>query len=76
MKPTESQILQDLISGFDSIKDPIIERKKLYLLNELLFLILCATISGYSSWETIVDFGEAKLEWLRKYLRYENGKTP
>lgn len=30
-------------------------------------------ISGLEGWDEIEDFGHEKLEWLRKYLPYENG---
>lgn len=63
----------DLLARFEGIKDARIERKKLYQLNEVLFLTISAVLSGYSDWEEIVDFGEAKLGWLQTYLPYANG---
>ena len=63
------------LSEFSGIEDPRIDRKKLYPLNEILFLLVGAVISGCTSWEEIADFGEDKLSWLRKYLPYSNG-TP
>lgn len=63
----------DLLARFEGIKDARVERKKLYQLNEVLFLTISAVLSGYSEWEEIVDFGEAKQGWLRSYLPYANG---
>ena len=63
----------NLLLRFDGIVDVRLERKKLYPLNEVLFLTISAVISGHSEWEEIVDFGELKLEWLRSYLPYLNG---
>lgn len=62
-----------LIEAFGQVKDPRIERSKLHPLIEILFLTVSAVISGIECWEEIEDFGYEKLEWLRKYLPYENG---
>lgn len=58
---------------FTELEDPRLERHKLYPLNEILLTTLCAKICDAESWEDIQDFGEAKIEFLRKYLPYENG---
>ena len=44
-----------------------------YPLNEILFLSISAVVSGMDGWTAIHNFGEIKLEWLRKYFPYENG---
>lgn len=66
-------IQSDLLVRLSTISDPRLERSKLYPLHEILFLTLNAVLSGYSDWEEIADFGEEKLEWLRKYSPYTNG---
>ena len=58
---------------FTELEDPRLERHKLYPLNEILLTTLCAKICDAESWEDIQDFGEAKIEFLRKYLPYKNG---
>jgi predicted transposase YbfD/YdcC len=65
--------LKGLVSALRGVNDPRIERSKLYPLNEVLFLCVSAVISGYESWDEIVDFGEEKLSWLRSFLPFENG---
>ena len=67
----KNQNCYELLSKFEGITDPRIERKKLYPLNEILFLVVNAVISGFSEWEEIVDFGEEKIRWLRHYLPYK-----
>lgn len=37
---------------------------------------MCAKICDAQSWEDIQDFGEAKIEFLKKYLPYKNGIPP
>jgi len=44
-------------------------------LDEILFLIISAVISGANDWDEIAAFGEVKLDWLRKFYPFEN-QTP
>ena len=62
-----------LITAYSNLKDPRIDRSKLYPLNEIIFLCISAVISGFQDWDEIVDFGEEKIDWLRKYLPFANG---
>jgi predicted transposase YbfD/YdcC len=64
--------LEGLLAALEKVQDPRIDRKKLYPLIEVLFLTTSAVLSGFEDWDEIVDFGEEKLAWLRKYLPYEN----
>jgi hypothetical protein len=36
-------------------------------------LVISATISGCDGWKSIRDFGAIKLEWLRRFLPYNEG---
>jgi predicted transposase YbfD/YdcC len=65
--------LERFEESFGSVKDPRIDRSKLYPLIEILFLTVTAVLSGFEEWEEIADFGAEKLNWLRKYLAYEHG---
>lgn len=56
----------DLLSHFSLLEDPRIDRTKRYLLIEIIFLIISATISGCEGWKSIRDFGILKLDWLRQ----------
>ena len=40
---------------------------------DILFLSICAVLSGAEGWEDIEDFGHAKLAWLKKYLPFDKG---
>lgn len=70
---TSEAPLSKLIEVFSGIEDPRIERSKIYPLNEIMFLTICAVISDCNAWDEIEDFGIDKLNWLRKYLPYANG---
>lgn len=51
----------DSLVHFSSIEDPRIERCKKHELIDIIFLAICAILSGSEGWEDIEDFGHAKL---------------
>jgi len=63
----------NFITHFSVIEDPRIDRCKKHQLIDILFLSVCAVMSGAEGWEDIEDFGRAKLDWLQKYLAFSNG---
>lgn len=67
----------DFNTHFSTLKDPrrITKGNIKYPLNEILFLLISAVISGCTSNTAIAEFGELKIRWLRKYFPYDNG-TP
>jgi DDE_Tnp_1-associated len=52
-------------SHFGGLKDPRIERSKLYPLTEILFVVLSGSICGAESWRDFVLFGREKLDFIR-----------
>ena len=62
-----------LIECFETRPDPRVERTKRYPLIEVILLIIAGTVSGCDGWKSLKDFGEAKLDWLRKFLPYKEG---
>ena len=58
---------------FDDLPDPRMSGKIAYPMPELLLLSLCAMISGCESWLDIEQYGQHKLNYLRKFLPYEFG---
>ena len=62
-----------LLSHFEDLPDPRVDRTKCYPLIEIVFLIIAGTLCGCEGWKQIKDFGEMKLDWLRKFLPYANG---
>jgi predicted transposase YbfD/YdcC len=61
------------LEHFSTLKDPRIERHKLYPLSEVLLLLLCGTICYCESWEDLEAFGEERLDFLREYLPFTHG---
>lgn len=72
-KGIDPRPLYSLLDWFGDVEDPRIDRKKLYPLDEILLLTVCAVMSGLHEWDEIVDFGQIKLAWLKKYRPFENG---
>jgi hypothetical protein len=58
---------------FDNLEAPRIDRKKLYHLTEILFVVIYASICGAQSWSDFVTFGEEKPEYLQRFLPFANG---
>lgn len=62
-----------IMKHFSTLPDPRVDRTKRYPLIEIILLVIAATVSGCEGWKQIKDFGDAKLDWLRQFLPYENG---
>ncbi len=63
------------IREFKNMTEPRRTKKGNYQhpLDEILFLVISAVISGADGWTSIEVFGKAKLSWLREFLPYKNG---
>ena len=62
-----------LLEVFDTIDDPRAEKNRLYRLDEVLLVCVCAVISGAEGWSAMAQFGWTKLDWFKRFLPYENG---
>jgi len=60
-----------IIAHFSSIPDPRIERGKKHKLIDIVFMTLCAVISGADGWVAVAEYSKAKAEWLTKLLNLE-----
>jgi len=58
---------------FDEIRDIRQEGKIIHSLSDILLLTVCGVICGQNSWKGIVDFGVARIEFLKRYGDFENG---
>lgn len=71
MQLSESEI--SFVDEFAQLSDPRSERNRLYSIEEILLLSLCACLCGAEGWQDVEDFGKLKISYLRQYLDYENG---
>jgi predicted transposase YbfD/YdcC len=57
-----------VVSYFNDVPDPRIERTKRYSLVDLLFIALCAVICGADSCTDMAEFARARSSWLATHL--------
>ena len=69
----DKEIVEGFENYFGELEDPRIERRKLYPLSEVLFIVLSGSICGAESWRDFVLFGNEKLDFLRCYYPFLNG---
>jgi hypothetical protein len=50
-----------------------VDRSKLYPLVEVLFIVLCGSLCGAESWRDFVDFGQERIDFLKKYYEFKKG---
>ena len=62
-----------LLQHFSGLKDPRQNAKVLYPLDEIVLLLVCATIAGCDDLVEIGEWGMEHLAFLRRYLPYRDG---
>lgn len=62
-----------LLAVFNDVDDPRMDRTKKHPISEILFLCLCGVICGAQSWCAIEEFGNDRINWLRKFFSFQNG---
>jgi predicted transposase YbfD/YdcC len=62
-----------ILTHFEDLTDPRIERTRLHRLSDLVAIALCGAICGADSWADVERFGNEKIDWFRTFLRLENG---
>ena len=55
------------------LEDPRIERAKRHDLLDIIVITLCGVICGADNWVEVEEFGKAKEEWFRRFLKLPNG---
>lgn len=68
-----SKTLIGVLTTFESLTDPRMERTRRHELFDLVVVALCAAIADSDGWGEIERFGLERLDWLRTYLRLESG---
>ena len=62
-----------IVDHFVKLEDPRIGRNRRHKLIDIVVLTVCAVISGCETWDDIQEYGEFKLEWLRRFLDLPHG---
>jgi len=69
----EEQVSAAIEQHFGDLTDPRIDRTKLHTLLDILVIAICALIAGADNWEDVAEFGQAKIDWFKKFLELPNG---
>ena len=62
-----------LLSYFDDLKDPRMERTQKHPMESLVFISVAAVACGADTWNEIQEWGEAKADWLSTLVPLPNG---
>jgi predicted transposase YbfD/YdcC len=63
------------LAPFGDLEDPRINRTRIHNLLDIVFIALCAVVSGANDCVAMEEFGKNKRAWLEKYLPLPHG-TP
>ncbi len=72
-EPAQPSRLRLLLDHFSRIEDKRSPERVAHKLNEILLLCVCATIADCDGFDAISDWGNAHLEFLRRFLPYDWG---
>lgn len=61
------------VTHFESLEDPRRDINRKHELLDIIFLTVTAVLSGAEGWKGIKEFGDLKLDWLRKFRPFANG---
>jgi predicted transposase YbfD/YdcC len=70
---SEKPRLRGLLSHFSAVTDAREQWRVAYPLREVLLLVVCGTIASCDDYDDIVEWGEAHLGFLRRFLPYHHG---
>lgn len=62
-----------LITHFQNLPDPRVNRTKDHELIDLLVIAICTLLCGGESFNDMADFGHAKRDWFEKFLTVRHG---
>jgi hypothetical protein len=65
--------MENPLKYFAELRDPRVERTREHLLEEILLIAMAAVLSGADSWNEIEDYGQAKVDWLKTFLKLPSG---
>jgi predicted transposase YbfD/YdcC len=73
MREVKDTAVKNMLSFFDCLTDPRVERTKLHSLKDIIGITICAVLSGCDDWEEIELYGLGKQAWLKQFLLLPNG---
>ena len=71
--PSRSKDPASIREHFATLPDPRRDHGKVHLLDEIVFMAICAVLCGADTWQEIADYSESKLDWLQTFLTLPEG---
>jgi predicted transposase YbfD/YdcC len=62
-----------LAAHLAGVADPRVNRRKLHELADILVIAICTLLCGGETFNDMEDFGKAKLDWFRTFLKLRHG---
>ena len=67
------KVVASIQQSFERITDPRVDRGRNHNLLEMIFITICAVLSGADGWADVERFGKAKRDWLEQFLQLPHG---
>lgn len=64
---------RSIVDCFADIEDPRVSYLCLHKLVDIVVIAVCAVICGADNWVEVADFGQARYDWLKKFLELPCG---
>jgi predicted transposase YbfD/YdcC len=58
---------------FRKVRDPRVRNRKKHYLLDIIFIAICAAISGCNDWQQTATFAKTRRDWLKRFLRLPEG---
>src|SRR5437764_12984051 len=73
--PSPSRVKEpaSILEHFAALPDPRRDHGKVHLLDEIVFMAICAVLCGADSWQEIADYAASKIDWLKTFLTLPGG---
>jgi predicted transposase YbfD/YdcC len=62
-----------ILEHFAALPDPRRDHGRVHLLDEIVFMAICAVLCGANSWQEIADYATSKHGWLKTFLTLPGG---
>jgi predicted transposase YbfD/YdcC len=62
-----------ILEHFAGLPDPRRDHGKVHMLDEIVFMAICAVLCGSDSWLEIAEYSESKIDWLSTFLTLPGG---
>jgi predicted transposase YbfD/YdcC len=62
-----------VLEYFAALPDPRRDQGKLHMLDEIVFMSICAVLCGADTWLDIAEYSESKEDWLKTFLTLPGG---